>query len=238
MADCTLVTGGSRNIGRAICERLSADGQTVVQFDVIEPAGEGAAEFVRVDLSDAEAAEAALSALRARHRIVRLVNNVGVVSMAPVAETSMAEFDRVLAINSRIALQCARAAAPDMKAAGFGRIVNIASRAIAGIPGLSVYAASKAAVVGLAKTWAMELARDGVTANAIAPGPIDTDMLRAAWEPDSAMFQSLHEQVPVGRLGQPEDIANAASFLLDARSGFVTGQVLHVCGGMSIGRAA
>ena len=236
MEQCTLVTGGSRNIGHGICERLSADGQTVVQFDVLAPASGSAARFVEVDLADEDATGRALDALLAEYRVSRLVNNVGVVSLGAVEEVPLAEFDRVLRINTRVALQCAGAVVPGMKEAGFGRIVNIASRAIRGIPNLSVYAASKAAVVGLMTTWALELARSGITANAVAPGPIDTDMLRAAYPPDSPAFQAMHDKVPVGRLGQPADIANAVAFLLDERSGFVTGQVLHVCGGMSRSR--
>ena len=235
MADCVLVTGGSRNIGRGICERLTADGHIVVQFDVLEPENPDAAKFVHVDLSDEAATFQALDELRKKHRVTRLVNNVGISEVSVVEDTDLSTFDKVIRINTRIALQCAKATVPGMKEAGFGRIVNIASRAIVGIPNLSIYAASKAAVVGLAKTWAMELAPAGITANAIAPGPIDTDMLRGAYSKET--YELVRRSVPVGRFGRPDDIANAVSFLLDRRSDFVNGQVLHVCGGMSIGRA-
>jgi 3-oxoacyl-[acyl-carrier protein] reductase len=235
MADCALVTGGSRNIGQAICERLSADGHVVVQFDVLEPENPGVAEFVKVDLSDESATATALAALNARHRVTRLVNNVGISSMSSIEALTLEDFDRVIRVNTRVALQCAQAVVPGMKAAAFGRIVNIASRAIVGIPNLSAYAASKAALVGLMKTWAMELAPAGITANAVAPGPIDTDMLREAYSTE--LYEKTRASVPVGRFGQPEDIANAVAFLADERSGFVNGQVLHCCGGMSIGRA-
>jgi 3-oxoacyl-[acyl-carrier protein] reductase len=235
MVDCVLVTGGSRNIGRGICERLTEDGHTVVQFDVLEPENLGAATFMKVDLFNEKATADALTTLSQQHRITCLVNNVGISSVANVEDVSLDEFDRVIRINTRVALQCAQAAVPGMKAAGFGRIVNIASRAIVGIPQLSSYAASKAAVVGLMKTWAMELSSFGITANAVAPGPIDTDMLRGAYTKE--VYEQVRASVPVGRFGQPADIANAVSFLLDDRSSFVNGQVLHVCGGMSIGRA-
>jgi 3-oxoacyl-[acyl-carrier protein] reductase len=234
MVDCVLVTGGSRNIGRGICERLTEDGHTVVQFDVLEPENLGAATFMKVDLFNEKATADALTTLSQQHRITCLVNNVGISSVANVEDVSLDEFDRVIRINTRVALQCAQAAVPGMKAAGFGRIVNIASRAIVGIPQLSSYAASKAAVVGLMKTWAMELSSFGITANAVAPGPIDTDMLRGAYTKE--VYEQVRASVPVGRFGQPADIANAVSFLLDDRSSFVNGQVLHVCGGMSIGR--
>ncbi|MDG2286556.1 MAG: SDR family NAD(P)-dependent oxidoreductase [Alphaproteobacteria bacterium] len=235
MADCVLVTGGSRNIGRGICERLSDEGHVVVQFDVLEPENPNVAEFVKVDLSNEEETAAALKALSSRHRVTRLVNNVGISCMANIEDTDLTEFDRVLRINTRVAMQCAQAVVPGMKAARFGRIVNIASRAIVGIPGLSAYAASKAAVVGLMKTWAMELAPAGITSNAVAPGPIDTDMLREAYSTE--LYEKTRASVPVGRFGQPADIANAVAFLIDDRSALVNGQVLHCCGGMSIGRA-
>jgi NAD(P)-dependent dehydrogenase (short-subunit alcohol dehydrogenase family) len=235
MADCVLVTGGSRNIGRGICERLTEDGHKVIQFDVLPPENPDAAEFVKVDLSDEHATATALAALNQCHRVTKLVNNVGISFMADLEDTGLVDFDRVMRINTRVALQCTQAVVPGMKTAGFGRLVNIASRAIVGIPGLSAYAASKAALVGLTKTWAMELAPVGITANAVAPGPIDTDMLREAYSTE--LYEKTRASVPVGRFGQPADIANAVAFLFDDRSGFVNGQVLHCCGGMSIGRA-
>ncbi len=230
-----LVTGGSRNIGRAICERLTEDGHNVVQFDVLKSENPKAAEHFHVDLSNESETHNALLELNQRYEVTRLVNNVGIASVAPIEETVLSDFDKVIQINTRSALQCAQAVVPKMKAVGFGRIVNIASRAIVGIPELSSYAASKAAVVGLMKTWAMELSGDGITSNAVAPGPIDTDMLRSAYTEE--IYEQTRRMVPVGRFGKPTDIANAVSFLLDKRSGFVNGQVLHVCGGMSIGRA-
>ena len=235
MADCVLVTGGSRNIGRGICERLTEDGHKVVQFDMLPPENPDAAEFVEADLSDEHATAAALAALNQCHRVTKLVNNVGISFMADLEETGLADLDQVMRINTRVALQCTQAVVPGMKTAGFGRLVNIASRAIVGISGLSAYAVSKAALVNLTKTWAMELAPVGITANAVAPGPIDTDMLREAYSTE--LYEKTRASVPVGRFGQPADIANAVAFLFDDRSGFVNGQVLHCCGGMSIGRA-
>lgn len=238
MSDYALVTGGSRNIGRAICGRLAKDGYQVIQFDIVEPEETIGATFVRVDLADAEETSAALADVCRGRRISRLVNNVGIGHVGGVEETSLEEFEKVMRLNARTALQCTQALLPDMRAAGFGRIVNLASRAIAGIPGITAYAASKAAIVGMTRTWAMELARHGITVNAIAPGPIDTDMYREMNPPGSANDRRIREGIPVGRIGALEDIANAASFFLDARSGFVTGQVLFVCGGLSIGRQA
>ncbi len=236
MADCVLVTGGSRNIGRAICERLSEDGHRVVQFDLLEPENSGAAEFVKVDLSDGTATAAALSQLTGSHRIIRLVNNVGIAGTADLEALDLDAYDRVMRLNTRTAVQCAQAVMPGMKAAGFGRIVNIASRAVNGIAGTSAYAASKAALVGLTRTWAMEFAPAGITSNAVAPGPIDTELFRGAYTPE--LMEKTRAAIPVGRIGLPADVANAVSFLLDDRSGFINGQVLYCCGGLSIGRAA
>ncbi|MDP6707706.1 MAG: SDR family oxidoreductase [Alphaproteobacteria bacterium] len=238
MNEVALVTGGSRNIGRAICERLVADGYEVIQFDVVEPEDAKAGSYVRVDLSDEAETAAALDDVRKGRRITRLVNNVGMGHVGSLEEMALADFDRVMRLNARTAVQCSQALVPDMRQAGGGRIVNIASRAIAGIANITAYAASKAALVGMTRTWAMELAAAGITVNAIAPGPIDTDMYRDMNPPGGPVDTRIRESIPVGRLGTTADIANAASFLLDERSGFVTGQVLFVCGGMSIGRSA
>jgi len=233
MADLALVTGGSRNIGKAICRRLIEDGYEVVQFDLAPPDEDAGARFVQVDMGD----EAALAqALAEAGPATRLVNNVGIGHVGSLDELALADFDRVMRINARAALQCTQALLPGMRQAGFGRIVNLASRAITGMPNITAYAASKAAIAGMTRTWAMELARDGITVNAIAPGPIDTDMYRDMNPPGGPADAALRASVPVGRLGTPDDIANVASFFLDARSGFVTGQVLFACGGLSIGR--
>ena len=228
-----LVTGGSRNIGQAVCRRLVEDGYEVVQFDVIAPEAETGAAFVEVDMADEAALAAALAGVG---QVTRLVNNVGMGHVGTRAEMPLADFDKVMRLNTRTALQCSQALLPGMRQAGGGRIVNIASRAIAGMPNITAYAASKAALAGMTRTWAMELGRDGITVNAVAPGPIDTDMYRDMNPPGGPVDTALRESIPVGRLGKPEDIANAVSFFLDERSSFVTGQVLFACGGLSIGR--
>lgn len=130
------------------------------------------------------------------------------------------------------------AGAPAGDEAGrFRRVVNIASRAALGKERRSVYAATKAGLIGMAKVWALELGGHGITANSIGPGPIRTELFERANPPGSRATQAILDALPVGRMGEPEDIANAAAFLLDARSGFVTGQTLYVCGGMTVGAA-
>jgi 3-oxoacyl-[acyl-carrier protein] reductase len=233
MAELALVTGGSKNIGWAICRRLVEDGYEVVQFDLAPPAEASGARFVQVDMGNETALATALAELAP---VTRLVNNVGIGHVGSLDELTLADFDKVMRINARAALQCTQALIGGMRQGKFGRIVNLASRAITGMPNITAYAASKAAIAGMTRSWAMELARDGITVNAIAPGPIDTDMYRDMNPPGGPVDTAVRASVPVGRLGTPDDIAQVASFFLDARSGFVTGQVLFACGGLSIGR--
>ena len=234
MTDYTLVTGAARNIGRAIATRLKADGQNILMLDVLDSEDPSLGEFRRTDLSSStDTAQALAWALGDGRRITRLVNCAGIVSTDKIEDVSSEDFDRVMAVNVRSYIEVMKAVTPAMKAQGFGRVVNIASRAALGYSNLTVYAASKAAVVGLTRTWAGELARHGITVNAVGPGPIETDMLRAAQSAES--FEAYRKTVPVGRFGKPEDIANGVSFFLDERSSFVTGQVLFICGGMTVG---
>lgn len=225
-----LITGGAGGIGRATAERCRAEGYDVVTIDV---AGDG----ICADLSDPKATAAALDEALAGGPITRLVNNVGIIRPAPLEEQTLEDFDAVVALNLRCTLQCTKALVPGMKAAGFGRIVNMASRAALGKELRSAYAATKAGLIGMAKVWALELGAHGVTVNAVGPGPIRTDLFERNNPPDSPRTKAIIEAVPVKRMGTPEDVAHAVAFLLDDRSGFVTGQVLYVCGGMTVGAA-
>ena len=232
MAERVLITGGASGIGRATAERCRADGLVPVVIDRVE--GEG---ILAADLSDpADTARVLDLALRGGP-ITRLVNNVGVVRPGPVEEQSFADLDAVVSLNLRCALQCLQAVLPGMKEQGFGRVVNIASRAALGKELRTVYAATKAGLIGMVKVWALELGAHGITANAIGPGPIRTELFDRVNPHNSPRTRAIIEAVPVRRLGEPEDIANAVSFLLDERSGFVTGQALYVCGGMTVGNA-
>ena len=133
--------------------------------------------------------------------------------------------------------QCMQALLPSMTAGGFGRIVNMSSRAALGKELRTAYAATKAGLIGMTRVWALELGRHGITVNAIGPGPIRTELFDRANPPDSPRTRAIVESVPVKRVGTPEDVAQAVSFFLDRRSGFVTGQTLYVCGGMTVGVA-
>lgn len=240
MADRTvLVTGASRGIGRAIATRLVDEGYAVVNLDRDPPAALLPRETcIEVDLADAAGTREALAEVVARHAPTRLVNNAGVVRPGPLEDVTIEDLEAVVSLNLRCAIQCAQALLPAMKAARSGRIVGIASRAALGKELRTVYSATKAGLIGMTKTWALELAADGITVNAIGPGPIGTELFHRANPADSPRTKAIIEGVPVRRLGTPEDIAHAAAFLLDDRAGFVTGQVIYVCGGMTVGLAS
>lgn len=220
-----LITGGASGIGHAITEWCKTQGYETITLD--KNGGDIEADLT----SRAETKEALDEALRGGP-IHRLVNNVGVVLPATLAETSTEDMSLSYELNVRCALQCMQALLPGMEKRSFGRVVNISSRAILGKLGRTSYASSKAALIGMTRTWALELGQKGITVNALAPGPIATDLFYKANSPEEQ--QSIIDSVPVGRVGHPEDIANATSYLLDDNSSFITGQTLYVCGGTSI----
>ena len=230
-----LVTGASRGIGAAIVERLVEGGIACVNLDRLPPQKSQKSKYVEADLSDEEATQAALASVTNEYDVVWLVNNAGVVAPAPLEDTRLSDFDHVVSVNLKAAIQCAQAVLPAMKASRSGRIVNLSSRAALGKEHRSAYAATKAGLIGLTRTWALELGRYGITVNAVAPGPIDTELFRAVNPAESPRTRAIIGGVPVQRLGTVDDIAHAVCFLLDDTSSFITGQTLNVCGGMSIG---
>jgi NAD(P)-dependent dehydrogenase (short-subunit alcohol dehydrogenase family) len=236
--DAILITGGAGGIGRAIARRAAEAGWRPVTLDLNPPADSLPNEtYIACDFADAAGARAALAEAVARHAPTRLVNNVGIVRPAPLEDTSIEDLAAVMDVNLRSALLAAQALLPTMRDRGFGRIVNIASRAALGKELRTAYAASKAGLIGLTRTWALELAPAGITVNAIGPGPIATELFRRANPDNSPRTRAIIEGVPVRRLGTPEDVAHACAFFLDDRAGFVTGQVVYVCGGLTVGLA-
>jgi 3-oxoacyl-[acyl-carrier protein] reductase len=225
-----LITGGAAGIGAATAQRCREEGYEPV---IIDRDGDG----IRADLSDSRATAEALRQALEAGPITRLVNNVGVVCPADAEEQTLEQLELAWSLNVRCTLQCMQALLPGMKAAGFGRIVNMSSRAALGKEQRTAYAATKAGLIGMTRVWALELGRFGITANAIGPGPIRTELFERANPPGSPRTQAIINAVPVKRVGTPEDVAQAVAFFLDARSGFVTGQILYVCGGISVGAA-
>lgn len=231
-----LVTGASRGIGRAICERLHADGYAVVGVARHRPVDlDPGIEFHCADLSSADATRTLLQQLAADAPFYGLVNNVGLVPTGPLEEVQLEDLHRAVAVNLEAAILCAQALIGGMREANMGRIVNISSRAALGKQSRTLYSITKAGVIGMTRTWALEFASQGITVNAVAPGPIATDFFRDA-NSDSAT-KKLLDAIPVARIGEPADVAHTVAYLLDRRCGFVTGQTHYVCGGMTIGAA-
>jgi NAD(P)-dependent dehydrogenase (short-subunit alcohol dehydrogenase family) len=233
-----LITGASRGIGRAIAARLITEGWNVVNLDISRPeAGPDLGDrWLEVDLGDVEKTKTVLREVLADGPVSALINNAAIGRMSALDDTSVEDFDASVAINMRAPMLCAQAVIPGMKKQGFGRIVNISSRAHLGKTLRTSYAATKGAMVSMTKVWALELAPHGISVNAIAPGPIRTELFERANPAENPRTRQIIDAIPVGRLGEPEDVANAAAFFLDERSGFVTGQVLYVCGGITLAR--
>ena len=227
-----LVTGGASGIGRSIAEHGLERGWDVV---VIDQTSAPIGRSIIADLSDVHATADALEQALAAGAITRLVNNVGAVFPASLEEQSLEQMDASHSLNLRSAVQCAQALLPGMKDSRFGRIVNMSSRAALGKELRTAYAAAKAGLIGLTRVWALELGAHGITVNAIGPGPIATDLFLHANPADSPRTQAITSAVPVGRLGRPEDVSHAAGFFLGEDAGFVTGQTLYVCGGLTVG---
>lgn len=236
---CIVVTGATRGIGRAIVERLLVRGEAVV--GIARGADTGfPAPLYTADLADANATARVLDTIRERHAVKGLVNNAGFNRMQALGAIEHDAFERIVNLNCRAAIDCTQAllgsirGARDADGRPCGRIVNIASRSLLGRFEGSVYSAAKAALVGLTRSWALELGRDGVTVNCVAPGPVATEMFDANNPPGDPRRDALLAAVPMKRMGEPAEIAAAVDYFLSPGAAFTTGQTLFVCGGSSI----
>lgn len=239
-----LVTGGAGGIGRAIAGMLAADGHVVAVADIDEDAARAAAGeigglAVRLDVTDTTCVAAAVDEAEARlGGITVLVNNAGWDEFRPFLETEEPFWDRVIEINLKGCLRLCRRVVPGMVEAERGRVVNIASDAArVGSSLEAVYSGAKGGVVAFTKTLAREVARHGVTVNAVCPGPTQTPMLEqmaSAGGDGAKVIDAMRRAVPMRRLGTPEDIAGAVAFFASDRAGFITGQTLSVSGGLTM----
>jgi len=240
----TLISGASSGIGEAIARRVLDSGGYVANLDIQPPSTQSdRARYFQVDLSDHEATAAVAKSVAAEFDFVALVNNAGLNRPALLDDVTMADYDYLMNLHLRTALLLAQAVVPSMRRAKFGRIVNISSRAVQGIPYRSVYGAAKAALVAFTRTWALELGADGITVNAIAPGPIATELwknTRSAIKADKSgkVPADVLKTVVNGRMGTPDEVAAAVAYFLSRDAGFTTGQLLHVCGGASVGASS
>lgn len=232
----TIVTGGSAGIGAAICRRLLNEGARVISIARRAPDfNHKNLLFVKADLADRKETEAAAADVVGREKILRVVHNAGVIRPALLEEAMPEDLDYLTGLHLAAMMIMAKAALPAMKTASFGRIVGISSRGALGLPTRTNYSATKAGMIGMLRTWALELGPFGITSNCVAPGPVESDMFHEIVPAGSEREQKLAAAIPVKRIGAPKDVAHAVSFFLSPDAGFVTGQTLYVCGGASIG---
>ena len=236
-----LVTGGASGIGAAIARRLAAEGAQVTIGDLnlegaTEVAGEISGLSIELDVTDLGSAQAAVESAGAPIDI--LVNNAGTDEFGFFSQTTPEQWQKVIAVNLTGVLNCTFAALPGMQEAGYGRIVSIASEAgRVGSKGSAVYSAAKGGIIAFTKTIARENGRYGVTANAIAPGPIETPLLMGAkefGEIGEKVIETMKSSTQMGRLGQPDEVAAAAAFLVSDDATYVTGETLGVSGGLGM----
>jgi len=232
-----LVTGASSGIGAATARALLESGYHLIclsrgPFESFSTR----VQNVEVDLGDTSATrEAALEVAR-RFPITTIVHSAGAIREKPLEEVTLEDLEALTHLHVAAAIILVQAVLPVMKQQHFGRIVLVSTRAVLGLAKRTVYSATKAGLLGLTRTWALELAEHGITVNAVAPGPIEaTRMFHEIIPEDSPKLPRIIESIPVKRLGRPEDVARAVMFFVAPEAGFITGQTLFVCGGTSVG---
>ena len=228
----TLITGATKGIGRAIVDHMLAQGEEIVGLSRTADS-HFPGPLVLADLANETEAGAALAEVLRNYEISKLVNNAGSSVRQDLLDLNITDMRAMLNLNVQAAAQCAKACVPPMISRGYERIVSIGSRAMLGRPGFSAYAGAKAALVGMTMCWALELAKKGITANVVAPGAIETDMLTRNNPHGSERRKSLEASIPLGRTGSPAEVAAAVAYFLSDQAGYTTGQVLFVCGGWS-----
>ncbi len=228
-----IVTGAAQGIGAATTKRFADEGALVIACDRRSQAIPGAAEVFELDVTDRSQVDAMVAAVLKKYgRIDVLVNNAGITKDARLVKMTLEQFDAVIDVNLRGVFHCSQAVAHTMVAQGSGVILNASSVVgIYGNFGQTNYAATKFGVIGFTKTWSRELGPKGVRVNAVAPGFVDTPILSTIPE---KVLQQMREQVPLGRLGKPEEIASVYAFLASDDASYVNGAVLEVSGGMTV----
>lgn len=236
MKQVAVVTGGSAGIGKATCELLLAQGWEVVSLDRHpSPVQHERLQAIQVDLLDRGATARTAADIAQRFAVTAFIHNAGAMRPALLPDVKLEDLDALVDLHLASAILLTQALLPGMKQRRHGRILLMSSRAVMGAQTRTSYSATKAAMVGMARTWALELAPDGITVNLVAPGPVRTDLYHEVIPANSEREAKLAASIPVGRVGEPADVARAVGFFVHPDASFVTGQVLYVCGGASIG---
>lgn len=236
MTHTAVVTGGSSGIGWATVQAMLARGWQVVSVATEPPPEVLPGLHAEIcDLTDPAATAATAARIAGAHAVSHIVHNAGLIRPALIDAAAPEDIATLAQIHLAAPLVLTQAVLPGMKARRFGRVLFTGSRAALGVPTRTAYAATKAGIIGMARTWALELAPHGITVNVVSPGPIRTQNFWDIVPKGSDAEAALATRIPVGRLGEPADISRALMFFADPDAGFVTGQVLMVCGGASIG---
>jgi 3-oxoacyl-[acyl-carrier protein] reductase len=240
-----IVTGGARGIGKATGYKMLKEGAKVALIDLLNnKLSEIRDEFITeqdkvltlcIDITDEnQVQEAVRKTVQEFGTIDILVNNAGIVCPAPLEDVKEAEWDDVVAVNLKGSFFCTKAVVPTMKGKRSGSIINIGSRASLGKHDRTVYSATKSGLIGMTRTWALELAPFNINVNYLGPGLIATDLFRSVNPSDSEKTKRLISAIPLHRLGEPKDLASVISFFASDEASYVTGQTLFICGGLSI----
>jgi NAD(P)-dependent dehydrogenase (short-subunit alcohol dehydrogenase family) len=232
-----IVTGGSAGIGAELCRQLLAAGYEVISLARRAPmARTGRLTSIEIDLTDAEATRRVVFDLARERPATTIVHNAGAVREKEVQDATLEDLEALTHLHLAAPLALLQANLPQMKAEHYGRVVLVSSRAVLGLAKRTAYSATKAGMLGMARTWALELGPYGITTNVVAPGPIaETEVFEQIIPKDSPKLPGIVQSVPVRRLGTPNDVARAVMFFVAPESGFITGQTLFVCGGTSVG---
>jgi 3-oxoacyl-[acyl-carrier protein] reductase len=234
-SEAAVITGASSGIGEAVARALLERGLLVVTLQRSAPRIKHPnLHYRQIDLTELEATKSLAQQLAAEFPVRYLVNNAGANRPALLEDATIDDLQYVTAVTLGAAMVLMQAFVPAMRAAKFGRIVSVSSRAILGKTYRTVYASAKAGLVGMARTVAIEVGGDGITVNVVVPGPVASELFNRGHPEGSAKRQTVIDSILVKRIGTPEDIARAVLFLLDRESGFITGQALFVCGGTSV----